>query len=176
MISSIVDQLVLVEAYPHSAPLDIDSVLFLDRGQRALGKIFDVIGPVATPIYCIRFNTNDEIKSKGISIGERVFCAPRTEHTSYVILSSIMNKGSDASWKNDVEPPENLIDYSDDEQERKAKRPPRNPNNEQSNLNRQPRRPYSNHQNQQYQQYPMSWHQQSQSNYNYAVYDKFFQQ
>lgn len=180
-ISSIVDQLVLVEAYSHSAPLDIDSVLFVDRGKKALGMIFDVIGPVANPIYCIRFNSNEDIKTKGISIGDKVFCAPRTEYTSYVVLSSIMKKGSDASWKNDVEPPESLIDYSDDEQERKAKRPSRS-NNEQVNANRQPRRPYNNYhqqQQQQYQQqyqYPMSWHQQTQSNYNYSVYDKFFQQ
>lgn len=30
-------------------------------------------------------------------------------------------KGSDASWENDQEPPEHCLDYSDDEQERKAK-------------------------------------------------------
>lgn len=162
----------LVEAYPHSAPLDIDSILFVDRGKKALGQIFDVIGQVAVPIYCIRFNSNEDINSKGISIGDKVFCAPRTEYTSYVVLSSIMQKGSDASWKNDVEPPSSMVDYSDDEQERKAKRPSRNNDQQQP-----PRRPYNNYQQSQYQQYPMSWHQQSnQSNYNYAVYDKFFQQ
>ena len=31
-------------------------------------------------------------------------------------------KGSDASWLNDREPPEALLDYSDDEQERNAKK------------------------------------------------------
>lgn len=114
--------LVLVEALRNSVPLDIDSVLFLDNGKQALGKVFDVIGPVNTPIYCIRFNNNAEILSKGIAVGNKVFCAPRTEHSSFVILSQIMNKGSDASWKNDIEPPENLVEYSDDEQERRTKR------------------------------------------------------
>lgn len=33
-----------------------------------------------------------------------------------------MSKGSDASWKNDIEPPSNLVDYSDDEKERSTKR------------------------------------------------------
>lgn len=175
-ITSIVDQLVLVEAYPHSTPLDIDSILFVDRGKKALGQIFDVIGPVAVPIYCVRFNSNEDIKTKGISVGDKVFCAPRTEYTSYVILSSIMNKGSDASWKNDVEPPTNMIDYSDDEQERRAKKPPRKNNDQQPN--RQQNRPYNNFQQNQYQQHASSsWHQQSQNKYNnYAVYDKFFQQ
>ncbi|KAG5672241.1 hypothetical protein PVAND_002383 [Polypedilum vanderplanki] len=121
-ISSIVDQLVLVEAYSHSAPLDIDSVLFLDMGKKALGKIFDVIGQVSSPIYCVRFNSHNDIIEKNITVGQKVFCAPRTEYTSYVILQNIMGKGSDASWKNDVEVPDNLVDYSDDEQERGGKK------------------------------------------------------
>lgn len=33
-----------------------------------------------------------------------------------------MNKGSDASWKNDIEPPDNLVEHSDDEQERRIKK------------------------------------------------------
>ena len=106
----------------NSIPLDIDSVLFLDNGKQALGKIFDVIGPVTVPIYCIRFNSNEEILKKGISVGNKVYCAPRTEHSSFVILSQIMNKGSDASWKDDIEPPNNHLEYSDDEQERRTKR------------------------------------------------------
>lgn len=31
-------------------------------------------------------------------------------------------KGSDASWKNDVEPPPQLIEYSDDEEERASRK------------------------------------------------------
>lgn len=106
----------------NSVPLDIDSVLFLDHGKLALGKVFDVIGPVSMPIYCVRFNSHDDIVSKGISVGNKVFFAPRSEYSSYVIFPLVMSKGSDASWKNDVEPPENLVDYSDDEQERRTKR------------------------------------------------------
>jgi H/ACA ribonucleoprotein complex non-core subunit NAF1 len=113
---------VLVEGFPNTVPLDIDSVLFLDQGKLALGKIFDVIGPVSKPIYCIRFNNHEDIISKGIAVGNKVFCAPRTEYSQFVILSQIMTKGSDASWKNDIEPPENLLEYSDDECERKTKK------------------------------------------------------
>lgn len=174
--------LVLVEALRNSIPLDIDSVLFLDNGKRALGQIFDVIGPVIAPIYCIRFNNHDDIAAKGITIGAKVFCAPRTEYSSFVILSNISTKGSDASWKNDIEPPENLIEHSDDEQERaikrkaKASRNQHQPNerrefvrgrrylpnnghqsgyNGQSNINRQPNN--SNQPNLAYPNY--SWHQ-----------------
>ena len=191
-ITSIVeDQLVLVEAYHNSTPLNIDSVLFIERGRTTLGQIFDVIGPVANPIYCVRFNSNDDIKAKGISIGDKVFCAPRTEHTSYLVLSNIMGRGSDASWKNDVEPPENLRDYSDDEQERKSRKSKKNhgENMQQTlpqNFNR-PRRPRFSHPSinnhnyqQQYQQPypPMQWNQPTQpSNFNFFPrYDNYFQQ
>lgn len=121
-VTTIVDQLVLVEALRNSIPLDIDSVLFLENGKHVLGQIFDVIGPVHLPIYCIRFNNHEEIVAKGIVVGTKVFCAPRTEHSSFVILSQISKKGSDASWKNDIEPPDNMVEYSDDEQERRTKR------------------------------------------------------
>lgn len=126
-ITSVVDQLVLVEAYPHSAALDIDSVLFLDNGKKALGQVFDVIGQVSKPIYCIRFNTHEDIVSKNITVGSKVFCAPRTEYANFVIISKIMGKGSDASWKNDIEIPDNMIEYSDDEEERSARRQKKNP-------------------------------------------------
>ncbi|CAO1426908.1 unnamed protein product [Diamesa hyperborea] len=123
VISGIVDQLVLVEAIPNSMPLDIDTVLFLDNGKKALGAVFDVLGQIHQPLYCVRFNSNEDIKAKGIELKMKVYCAPRSEHTSFVILSNVMNmKGSDASWKNDTEPPPNLVDYSDDEQERQIKK------------------------------------------------------
>ncbi|XP_070490696.1 H/ACA ribonucleoprotein complex non-core subunit NAF1 [Chironomus tepperi] len=163
-ITSIVDQLVLVEAYPHSAALDIDSVLFLDNGKKALGQIFDVIGQVSTPIYCIRFNTHEDIVSKNITVGSKVFCAPRTEYANFVIISKIMGKGSDASWKNDIEIPENMIEYSDDEEERSARRQKKNPDRNPDQQATAPRRRnhsqnYSWH-NQINNQPPNNWHNQ----------------
>ena len=51
-----------------------------------------------------------------------VFFAPRTRHTAYVFVDSLFKqKGRDASWEFDQEPPEGCLDYSDDEQERRAK-------------------------------------------------------
>ena len=41
-----------------------------------------------------------------MSVGERVFMAPRTEHTAFVFLGQLLNlKGTDASWRNDEEVP-----------------------------------------------------------------------
>ncbi|XP_001356902.4 H/ACA ribonucleoprotein complex non-core subunit NAF1 [Drosophila pseudoobscura] len=121
-VHSIVDQLVLVSVIPNSMLFDLDTVLFLEKGRKVLGEVFDVLGQVSDPLYCVRFNTNQQIQERGIKIGDVVYCAPKTEHTQFVILSKLMQvRGSDASWEHDVEPPARYIDYSDDEAEREAK-------------------------------------------------------
>ncbi|XP_068617740.1 H/ACA ribonucleoprotein complex non-core subunit NAF1 [Battus philenor] len=121
-IISIVDRLVVVRALPETPAVDLDSILFLDNGARALGRVFDVFGPVTEPHYCVRFNSQDHVKERGVEPGMDVFIAPRDRnHTNYVFLSELMKgKGSDASWWCDVEPPPNQIEYSDDEEERRA--------------------------------------------------------
>lgn len=72
----------IVEAYPLTPALDIESVLFLAKGDQALGHIFDVFGQVRQPHYCVRFNSKDHIDSRGVKVGELVYCAPKTPHTS----------------------------------------------------------------------------------------------
>lgn len=115
--------LVIVEAFLNNPALDIDSVLFVDRGQRALGRIFDVFGPVTKPFYAIRFNNTKHILNFNVQIKEPVYCAPKTEYASYVLVSQLMQlKGSDASWKHNNEPPQEFLDYSDDEAEKIAKK------------------------------------------------------
>lgn len=89
-ITNIVDILVVVESYKGSAPLDVDSILFLDKGSRTLGKVFDVIGPVAEPVYTVRFTNKDQIKKYQIEKGMKVFCAPRTDYASYVFLPDLL--------------------------------------------------------------------------------------
>ena len=122
-VSSIVDEMVVVKSKPNTAALDLDSILFLEKGKRPLGKVFDVIGPVMQPYYCVRFNSRNHILEKKIEVDSSVFFAPRTEHTNFVFLGELMKiRGSDASWKNDKEPPAYQMEYSDDEAERQAKR------------------------------------------------------
>uniref|UniRef100_A0A2A4JYQ3 H/ACA ribonucleoprotein complex non-core subunit NAF1 n=1 Tax=Heliothis virescens TaxID=7102 RepID=A0A2A4JYQ3_HELVI len=122
-IASIVDRLVIVRALPETPAVDLDSVLFLDNGAKALGRVFDVFGPVTEPHYCVRFNSAEHVRERGAAAGADVFIAPRTQHTNYVFLAELMKiKGSDASWLHDVEPPPHQIEYSDDEEERRANR------------------------------------------------------
>lgn len=121
-VSSIVDDLVVVESNPGLPAIDLDSVLFLEKGAKALGRVFDVIGPVTRPFYVIRFNSEQHAKERGVAKGLKVYYAPKSEHTSFVFLEQLMNmKISDASWCNDEEPPPQFIEYSDDEEETRAK-------------------------------------------------------
>ena len=55
-VKEVCDEMVVVQADANSAALDLDSILFLENGQRPLGRIFDVMGPVNQPFYCVRFN------------------------------------------------------------------------------------------------------------------------
>lgn len=52
-------------------------------------------------------------------------------------------KGSDASWKNDIEPPAAQVEFSDDEDERRAKREAKNRHNdtEDGENSKNPRKP-----------------------------------
>ncbi|KAJ8714888.1 hypothetical protein PYW08_004869 [Mythimna loreyi] len=121
IIASIVDRLVIVRALPETPAVDLDSVLFLDNGSKALGKVFDVFGPITEPHYCVRFNSVEHVRERGVQPGMDVYIAPQSQHTNYVFLSELMKiKGSDASWLHDVEPPPHQLEYSDDEEERKA--------------------------------------------------------
>lgn len=115
--------IVLVESLPSFAAVDIDTVLFLEKGNRTLGQVFDVMGNVASPIYCIRFNSAQDILAKNVAVGLTVYVAPQTEYTNFIVISDLMKeKGCDASWENDHEAPEGYNDFSDDEEERLMRR------------------------------------------------------
>ncbi|KAK6621639.1 hypothetical protein RUM44_001446 [Polyplax serrata] len=123
VITSIVDTLVIVESYKGTAALDIDTVLFLDSGKRPLGKVFEILGPVSEPVYAVRFNDQDQITCKMIEKGLKVYYAPQTQHTTFVHLSEVLKcRGSDASWKDNIEAPSEFQDFSDDEEENKFKK------------------------------------------------------
>ena len=73
-------------------------------------------------MYMVRFNSAQHILDQGVQLGMEVFFAPRTRHTAFVFIDTLFKqRGSDASWEHDQEPPENCLDYSDDEQERQAR-------------------------------------------------------
>ncbi|XP_074647325.1 uncharacterized protein LOC141903187 [Tubulanus polymorphus] len=159
-VSGIVGILVIVQAHQNTPALDADSILFYEN-KKPIGQVFETFGPVIAPLYSIRFNSTDQIDDSGISIGTAVYCAPTlTQYTHYIFMNQLKQmKGSDASWENNNEPPPKFVDYSDDEQEKMAKRAlkeARNPiNSEAGNegdasnqkSRRRPRKKHANQQN-----------------------------
>lgn len=123
-----VDRLLVVESEPGQPVLDLESVLFRADGT-ALGRVFDVLGPVSSPYYTVRFNSADQLSGEGgPKPGEVVLYAPlHADVTQYVLESEVRKqRGSDASWENNIEPPPEHLDFSDDEQEREARKQLRN--------------------------------------------------
>nr|XP_005486364.2 H/ACA ribonucleoprotein complex non-core subunit NAF1 [Zonotrichia albicollis] len=127
-VSSVIEQLVIIESLKGLPPVNEESIIFKEDRQ-AVGKIFEVFGPVSHPFYVIRFNSSEHIKEKGINVQDSMYFAPSVEDfTQYIFAEKLkQEKGSDASWKNDQEPPPEVLDFSDDEQEREAKQKKKKP-------------------------------------------------
>ncbi|KAK3586683.1 hypothetical protein CHS0354_039152 [Potamilus streckersoni] len=128
-VSSVIGCLVVIQSNQQISPLNEDTVLFLED-RTAIGKVFEIFGPVVFPWYSIRFNSPVDVENKGIKVGTPIFCAPEEENfTKYVFVNALRQlKGSDASWENNNEPPEWVCEFSDDEEEKRAKQKKRNKN------------------------------------------------
>ncbi|XP_051801620.1 H/ACA ribonucleoprotein complex non-core subunit NAF1 isoform X2 [Acanthochromis polyacanthus] len=135
-VSSILQQLVIIQSLKDTPPLNDDSILFR-CDKLAVGKVFEVFGPVSSPLYIMRFNSADQIINMGLTEGLTLYYAPAIkEYTEYILTQQLkLLKGSDASWKNDQEPPEEALDYSDDEKEQEAKRKVKNAKKKRNNSN-----------------------------------------
>ncbi|KAF9276543.1 hypothetical protein BGZ68_009954 [Mortierella alpina] len=88
--------------------------------REVLGEIFETFGPVARPMYSIRFNTAAEIPAL-CKNGCIVYSVP--EYSSFVMTAPLKAmKGSDASNKFDEEVDDIELEFSDDEKEMEHKR------------------------------------------------------
>ncbi|NXG18288.1 NAF1 protein, partial [Grallaria varia] len=127
-VSSIIEQLVIIESLRGLPPVNEESIIFKEDRQAA-GKIFEVFGPVLHPFYVLRFNSSEHIKEKGINVQDSMYFAPSVkDFTQYIFAERLkQEKGSDASWKHDQEPPPEALDFSDDEKEREAKQKKKRP-------------------------------------------------
>ncbi|XP_038610984.1 H/ACA ribonucleoprotein complex non-core subunit NAF1 [Tachyglossus aculeatus] len=122
VVSSIIEQLVIIESLTDLPPINEESIIF--KGDRhAAGKIFEIFGPVSHPFYVLRFNSSEHIEKKSIKLKDTMYFAPSMEDfTQYIFTEKLkQDRGSDASWKNDQEPPPEALDFSDDEKEKEAK-------------------------------------------------------
>ncbi|KAG0379599.1 hypothetical protein BGX24_012556 [Mortierella sp. AD032] len=129
-VMSIVDNVVVVQAHSSGEISVLDSgtvaaVMTPAEGDQAavkeiLGEIFETFGPVACPLYSIRFNTASEIPTQ-CRIGSTVYSIPA--YSSVVMTAPLKAmKGSDASNKFDEEVDDIELEFSDDEKEMEHKR------------------------------------------------------
>lgn len=83
---------VTIQAIEGTPSYDLDTLFFIDdqTTKKPLGTVYDVIGPVASPIYCIRLKNEQEIQEKGIKLNMKVYSAPKSVYTQYVFVSELM--------------------------------------------------------------------------------------
>ncbi|XP_071575342.1 uncharacterized protein [Temnothorax nylanderi] len=112
-IEKIVEQLVIVEPKPGQPTLDLDTILFVNKGTKALGKIFDVYGPVTEPHYCVRFNDAKHMQDNGIKVGMQVYYCPSNKSYTFFVFLQELRKLKACDTAGDDESPE----FSDDEEE-----------------------------------------------------------
>lgn len=130
VISKVDNKLIVIQSFkenPNQKPLTLDEETYLfDSNKKFVGKIFETFGPVVNPFYVVRFNSLNDIENRNLNldINSEVFIAQSNQYTKYVFNIDVLRKqkGSDASWSNDNEPPTEYLDYSDDEQEKNAKK------------------------------------------------------
>lgn len=53
-------------------------------------QVFEVFGPVFSPLYILRFNSLDHIRSKGLMEGQTVYYTPDIkEYTNYILTQQL---------------------------------------------------------------------------------------
>lgn len=72
-------------------------------------------------MYSIRFPSAEAVDVEKVTISRQVYHVPQRSFFVFPQTLALL-KGSDASNKNDEEPAPEEMEYSDDEQEREAKR------------------------------------------------------
>lgn len=53
--------------------------------------MFETFGPVVSPFYSIRFNSDEDVKNTGLAIGDKIFFAAAEDKslTNYVFLDRL---------------------------------------------------------------------------------------
>ena len=117
-ITSTVEDRILVAPTPHSKIIDLDNIIY-NKNKICIGYLDDVIGNIDKPVYVVRKYPTMEPENIKIEVGEEVFYADN--YVKFVDMLNINMKGCDASNAFDEEVSEGEMDYSDDEEEIRAK-------------------------------------------------------
>ena len=146
-VRSVVSDNVIVQSAKGAIPMDFGSLLCLadsntedlvaaasnsnllasDVKAIVLGKVDEIFGPVAAPLYVVRMDSQraEQLREQlAAQQKDEAICTVYAvkSMTSYVAMAKVNTKGSDASNIYDEEPTDELGDFSDDEAEAEAKR------------------------------------------------------
>ncbi|KAI8578302.1 hypothetical protein K450DRAFT_301300 [Umbelopsis ramanniana AG] len=95
--------------------------LFVYEDREILGEVFETFGPVARPLYSVRFNDASEIDKERTKQGAKVYIVP--DFSTFLLTRALkMQKGSDASNIFDEEVADHEMEFSDDEAEQAFKK------------------------------------------------------
>ncbi|XP_044759495.1 H/ACA ribonucleoprotein complex non-core subunit NAF1-like [Coccinella septempunctata] len=120
----IIDKIVTIAGLPGMPAYDLDTLLFLEEGQKVLGYVLDVMGPISAPVYIVPMSSTEAIRDLQLRKGTKVYCAPKSKYTKYVLLQELMKmRRSDSSWTADAEMPSECQEFSEDEQGHLEKTP-----------------------------------------------------
>lgn len=121
-ITSIVEKSIIIKGHISGEFrfLKEESVLCLED-KVPLGYLFEIFGPLAHPLYRIKFNSDAALKKFEGLEGRKVFYV--VPKSNFIYTDSIKAlKGSDASNWNDEEIAEDEQEFSDDEKEMESKK------------------------------------------------------
>ncbi|KAH9609098.1 hypothetical protein KSS87_004464, partial [Heliosperma pusillum] len=119
VVLSVLGTQVVVEGSEKHNPLSEGSILWIAERRLPLGIIDEIFGPVKTPYYIIRYNSESEVPSdmqNGLKIG---FVPEFVDHV--LNDKNLYQKGYDASGENDEEICDET-EFSDDEKEAEYKK------------------------------------------------------
>jgi len=117
-VSAVVEGVVVVQGNPGSEVLDEGTILVLEDRTK-LGRVEEVFGPVTMPFYNFRYSEGDALP-ESVRAGVSIYAV--SQAASFVKPEELDSKGYDASGVHDEELPPEEVDYSDDEEEARAKR------------------------------------------------------
>ncbi|KAE9620660.1 hypothetical protein Lal_00019591 [Lupinus albus] len=119
VVMSILGAQVIVEGVEKHEPLNEGSILWMTENRKPLGLVDEIFGPVKTPYYIVRYNSESEVP-EGIHAGTLISFVP--EFADYVLNNKeVYKKGYDASGANDEELSDEY-EFSDDEKEAEYRR------------------------------------------------------
>lgn len=121
-ITGIVEKSIIIKATISAEEKVLDSgTVFCLEDRTPLGYLYEVFGRLQSPVYRVKFNSDEELEPFKEMKGHKVFYIQPSAHFLWTKQIKQM-KGTDASNANDEELPEEEQEFSDDEQEAAAKK------------------------------------------------------